>query len=340
MGARISKEDRETHIRKLCNRFGYNFLGWKNDYTDLRSKITLSNDITNNVWDTPLFNFINKPEDPSEQKINKVLLDKAKGDMVCHYISIVRVGCNLRKEMLFSFTCSKCLSHGIISSADIRLNRPKCKCGNTPRDKLYGVGVKDQTTECDYCPYYRKWGGILRRCYSDNLNDKNKFHSYKDCLVCEDWLLFSKFKSWCVGQEKLYQINIKDYEIDKDLKSLETKGYLYSPDLCTFVTQQVNCFMVDSSTKRGLYLLGAHRRNNGYISQCKDPFSRYEHGATKVKHLGVFDNEVDAHIRWAEEKYKQAAKLTECSVNNINNILGDSLVITYEKILNKARSLK
>ena len=44
---------------------GYKFLGWETDYSDLQSKIVLSNKRTNNVWETPLVNFINKPKDHS-----------------------------------------------------------------------------------------------------------------------------------------------------------------------------------------------------------------------------------------------------------------------------------
>ncbi|UUW39772.1 hypothetical protein VP14_085 [Vibrio phage VPMCC14] len=341
MGARILKEEREIQIKVLCESVGYKFIGWKTDYKDLQSKITLSNIRTNNVWDTPLVNFLNKPEDPSERKIVKVLINKEKGKKVCHYTNLVRVGCTLSKHMLFSFKCDKCLTEGVISSKDIFLDRPKCECTQSPRDKLYGVGIKDYTASCNHCPYYTKWSGIIRRCYSDSIKDRERFYAYENCNVCDEWLLFSNFKLWCEEQEFFYGINIKDYNIDKDLKSLETKGYLYSPEHCTFVTPQVNSFMTDNLINRGLYLLGVHRKpDNKFYSQCKDPFSRYANGKTKVKHLGVFDNEIDAHIRWAEEKYIQSIELTNCEINNKNNILEDNLILTYEKILNNARSLK
>lgn len=75
-------------------------------------------------------------------------------------------------------------------------------------------------------------------------------------MVSDKWKLFSNFKSWCMLQEEIYNIDIANYNIDKDLKSLRTKGNLYSEDLCTFITPQINSFMTDNLIKRGEWPLG------------------------------------------------------------------------------------
>ena len=80
--------------------------------------------------------------------------------------------------------------------------------GSTKSGKLvYGVGVNDsaQATKTMIrvggvqkqiwrCPYYGKWVNMLQRCYSELYHDK--FPTYKDCTVCEEWKYFSKFKKW------------------------------------------------------------------------------------------------------------------------------------------------
>lgn len=340
MGERITKDIRELQISSKCKEAGYEFLGWESGYTNLQSKIILSNSSTNNVWETSLFNFIKNPVDPSEKKINKILIYTKSSVKFRYYKNLRRVGCTLSKRLLFSFECGKCLQEGLISSRDIKLDRLQCKCGNSPRDKLYGIGIKDELTSCDNCPYYHKWSGIIRRCYSDAPSDRGKFYSYKDCKVCKEWLTFSKFKQWCISQEVLYDLKVEDYNIDKDLKSKGTKGFLYSPDFCTFVTSKVNSFMTDNYVNRGDYLLGVHKKEDGkFYAQCKNPFERYSNGKTKVVHLGSFTREVDAHVRWAEEKYNIAIRLTNCNKNNRNNVLGLNLVFKYKSILDKAKEL-
>tara|TARA_Y100001963_G_C6697518_1_gene407707 strand:+ start:490 stop:789 length:300 start_codon:yes stop_codon:yes gene_type:complete len=98
--------------------------------------------------------------------------------------------------------------------------------------------------------------------------------------------------------------------------------------------------MTDNYVNRGDYLLGVHKKEDGkFYAQCKNPFERYSNGKTKVVHLGSFTREVDAHVRWAEEKYNIAIRLTNCNKNNRNNVLGLNLVFKYKSILDKAKEL-
>lgn len=74
------------------------------------------------------------------------------------------------------------------------------------------------------CPYYRKWSGILERCFSKAYKEKNE--TYKDVIICSEWLLFSNFKEWMKTQDW------EGKEIDKDL--LVSGNKTYSPELCVF----------------------------------------------------------------------------------------------------------
>lgn len=84
-------------------------------------------------------------------------------------------------------------------------------------------------------------GLMFRRCYSSKYKIKNE--TYKNVLCCEEWLLFSNFKSWMEKQEW------KGRQLDKDL--LSYKNEVYSPNLCIFVPKEINTFMIKSDKTRG-----------------------------------------------------------------------------------------
>ncbi len=338
MGKRISKETREFQIREICKNRDYLFLGWVAGYIGLSSKIIVANTETNNVWEPILHKFLTLKPDPSEGIINKTLLKVKESTKVNRYSNIKRVGCTLDKHMLFSFYCNSCKVEGVVSSYSLRKDILRCDCKESPRPKLlYNKGVKDLVTSCDYCPYYVKWGGMIRRCFSDNPNDLAKFPSYVNTTVCESWLYFSNFYYWCKEQEHFYGISVADFNLDKDLKSLKTKGSLYSPKYCTFVSPAVNSFLTDSLSARGEQPLGVYLRKGKYIAQCKDPFNRQSNGKTAYLHLGSFNSAEEAHLVWAKCKYNFAKRLTACLKNNPKNILGNFLVDTYKIILEEAK---
>ena len=101
---------------------------------------------------------------------------------------------------------------------------------------VWGVGIND--ADYSVCPrvdgihinciYYQTWQSMLERCYSSKYQAKHP--TYKSCTVCEEWLHFSNFRSWMVGQ------NHKGKFLDKDILELGNK--IYSPETCIFVTRQ------------------------------------------------------------------------------------------------------
>ena len=177
------------------------------------------------------------------------------------------------------------------------------------RKLVFGVGINDAdyavtewgTIEVGgvrkqklvwYCPYYRAWVGMLKRCYSAKFQETHT--TYKGCSVSEEWLTFSVFKSWMEKQDW------EGMQLDKDL--LLEGNKVYSAETCVFVSSSVNSFTTDCGASRGEYLIGVNRSEgvNKFRSQCRNPFNK------KKEHLGLFLNELEAHQAWLERKLELA----------------------------------
>lgn len=156
--------------------------------------------------------------------------------------------------------------------------------------KKFGVGINDADYFTQYngdiCPYYKKWSKMLERCYSPKWK-KNK-PTYAECLVCDEWLLFSAFKAWMITKDW------QGKELDKDIINIGNK--LYSPENCAFVSREIN-LLVQTYPNNGL-LQGVtyHKRDKIYCAKVS-------HNG-KAQHLGNFNLEIDAHNAYKKAKYK------------------------------------
>ena len=176
--------------------------------------------------------------------------------------------------------------------------------------KIFGVGIND----ADYnvtkhvsvsgnhrvvwkCPIYGKWVNMLMRCYSDDYHKRNP--TYKGCSVCDEWLIFSNFKTWMEQQDW------EDKQLDKDL--LKVGNRIYCPDYCVFVDRKINNFINGCDKPRSNYMIGAvsFKRDKKFKSECGNPFTG------KREHLGVFDTELEAHLAWKARKHELACQLAD-----------------------------
>jgi len=146
---------------------------------------------------------------------------------------------------------------------------PASKSSLSRRRFLHGVGIND----ADYtirpsingkkimCPYYKKWADMISRCYSVKLQERCP--TYKDCSVCDEWLLFSNFKSWMEKQDW------KEKDLDKDILTQSNK--IYSPNTCLFVEPKINRLILTNNAIRGKYPLGVFfsKCHNKFIAKCK-----------------------------------------------------------------------
>lgn len=170
---------------------------------------------------------------------------------------------------------------------------------------VFGVGLND----ADYhvltkvngkpvrCPFYQMWSNMLLRCYDEKFQDKNP--TYIGCSVCDEWLVFSKFKSWMETQDW------QDRQLDKDLLAVGNK--VYSPNVCVFVDKATNLFTIDSGASRGKHPIGASfdNRTRKFRAQCSNPITR------KNELLGYFTCPEQAHQAWRKRKHEFACQLAD-----------------------------
>jgi hypothetical protein len=199
------------------------------------------------------------------------------------------------------------------TTASIYINNPNCTCPVCYRDRLnhsakltkyakgllkYGVGFNDLACEIDYvsrdCPYYLRWHDLLRRCY--HKKSLIKHPTYKEVVVCEEWLTFSNFKYWM--EKQVWE----DKHLDKDI--LVRGNKVYSPSTCVFVHNKVNQFLLERENDRGDYPIGVTLVGSGHFeASISNTFTG------EIEHLGTYTNALDAHFAWKRRKHDLATKL-------------------------------
>jgi hypothetical protein len=178
------------------------------------------------------------------------------------------------------------------------------------RTSIMGVGIND----ADYntnprvngkkvkCPIYAIWCGMINRCY--NKSELERFPSYVGCYVCEDWLLFSNFRSWVLSQDWVGK------HLDKDI--IVNGNKKYSPETCAFVDGSLNMFFTESTASRGEHKIGVHfhKAHGKFMAYCRNPFKK------KQEFLGYFQSEEPAHLAWKLKKKEHAKRLAEMQTDS------------------------
>ena len=158
------------------------------------------------------------------------------------------------------------------------------------RNKIFGVGINDAnyitTNNGIMCPFYSKWHGMLKRCYSDVYHKKQP--TYKDCTTCKHWLIFSNFKKWMITQ------NWEGMELDKDLLIQSNK--IYNSENCIFIPSWLNRLANDKKASRGDFPIGVSfdKETGKFRSRCRDNVIQ--------KSLGRFNSPEEAHSAYVKFK--------------------------------------
>lgn len=172
-----------------------------------------------------------------------------------------------------------------------------------------GVGIND----ADYvvqpeingkritCPFYRVWQDMLKRCYSKKL--QAKYPTYIGCIVCDEWLTFSNFKSWMETQDWVGK------QLDKDLLVVGNK--IYAPETCVFVARMTNTFILDHGADRGEWPIGVtfDKWVGKFRAQCSNPFGNT---AYEIRgYISYFNCPNAAHLAWKKRKHELALQLAD-----------------------------
>ena len=135
---------------------------------------------------------------------------------------------------------------------------------------------------------YQLWKSMLCRCYDEKYS--NKYPTYKDCTVSDNFKYFPYFKEWCHRQIGFDQ---EGWHLDKDI--LVKGNKVYSENVCAFVPSEVNSLFIKCDSLRGDYPVGVRYRKR---------FDKFESQVTlygKMVYLGTFNTPEEAF-----QAYKQA----------------------------------
>lgn len=163
-----------------------------------------------------------------------------------------------------------------------------------------GEGVYKSKINNKKCRNYGVWADMLQRCYDEKF--KLNHTTYKDCLVCEEWLNFQNFAKWY--DENYYEVDNEVVSLDKDILIHGNK--IYSPETCIFVPKIINSLFVRNENKRKSNLIGVQfsKRLNKFTASCYGKNS-------KNIHLGVFNNEIEAFNAYKTYKEKLIKEVAE-----------------------------
>lgn len=164
---------------------------------------------------------------------------------------------------------------------------------NKKKKLIYGIGVNDIDININVdgrnLLFYDTWHRMLERCYS--IKRQVSDPTYKECYVCDEWLLLSNFKKWF---DENY---VEGFALDKDI--LVENNKVYSPDACRFVPQYLNNLIVGRNKSNGLPL-GVVVNNGSYMARVHD------NGCGKV--LNKTFKTVEEASTWYSETKKRIVK--------------------------------
>ena len=178
--------------------------------------------------------------------------------------------------------------------------------GNTYRKAIAPTNTKE----------YRTWNGMMTRCYNETT--KNKYPTYKDCTVSENFKAYSYFYDWCNNQTGFGN---EGWHLDKDI--LVKGNKMYSEDTCCFIPPEINCALVTSGSRRG-----QHPQGVIYNSTKTRYRARIQRG-NKWESLGAYDTPEEAFIVYKPIK--------EAHIKSLANKWKDQIdVRVYDALMNWA----
>lgn len=164
---------------------------------------------------------------------------------------------------------------------------------------VYGVGIND-VPDSRKTKEYKLWASMLQRSCDEKLHQRRP--TYLSCEASSEFLVLSKFHSWCQNQ---IGFNQSGFELDKDL--LQKGNKQYHPDKCVFIPREINSFLRTRKKMRGNLPIGVSLSRPG-------SFMAMMNSGIAKKYLGIFSTPEQAfqaykhakenHIKLLAEKYR------------------------------------
>ena len=148
---------------------------------------------------------------------------------------------------------------------------------------------------------YNIWHSMMDRCYNEKHSDR--YPTYKDCTVCEEWHNFQTFCSWF--DNNFREIPGEKMALDKDILIKGNK--VYGPDTCVFVPKKINSLFVKSDASRSDLPIGVQQVKSGKyqasvsINGKDKKLGRFN---TKEEAFEMYKKAKEQHIKDVAEQYK------------------------------------
>lgn len=202
-----------------------------------------------------------------------------------------------------------------------------CKSGNVKNryhpNKYGGIvgDIRPSKTVNKMSKEYIAWYNILVRCYEEKIY--NKYQSYEQCEICEEWKYYWNFYDWLHSQSNFEKWkNGTSWAVDKDIIIKNNK--IYSPQTCCLVPKEVNNLLLKSEQTRGDLPIGVtYRKSDGmYEAQCSDPF------LNKYITIGIYNTPQQAfkYYKQYKENILQRMANQQYQLKNINKQCYDALM--------------
>lgn len=173
--------------------------------------------------------------------------------------------------------------------------------------EVYGVGMigvkYSSSVNGNMSKEYITWVTMIRRCY--DLEYKRCCPTYKECSVCEEWLLYENFYEWLHSQENFEKwYNGEKWAIDKDILIKGNK--IYSPNTCCLVPHNINSLFAKRNAKRGNLPIGVvyYKPLNKYKAQYDNNVGKNIH----IKYCKTPEEAFQAYKIYKENLIKQIAQ--------------------------------
>lgn len=143
------------------------------------------------------------------------------------------------------------------------------------------------------CEAFKRWKGLLQRCYSKSYSNKGRYEK-RGCYVAEEWLDYQNFADW-------FYKNVKEgWEIDKDLY----KSICYSKETCVFLPKEINNLLTEYTEDRDGVTF--HKKVGMYqVQLSSSDFPRHKGFFSDIEVAReVYRRERDSLIHYLADKYK------------------------------------